>query len=636
MCGIAGIIDSKGNNIDRPLLKAMCDTMVHRGPDDEGIYINEVKSEGLRVRVGLGHRRLSIIDLSHAGHQPMSNEDGSVWIVMNGEIYNFQELRAGLEAKGHRFKSGTDTEVILHLYEDKGEDCVSDLRGMFSFAIWDERQGKLILARDRIGKKPLLYALVNEKLVFASEFRALLKHPDIGREIDYEAIHHYLTYLCIPAPLTAFKKIRKLPAAHILIWQNGKIKIQNYWELDFSKKIKINEHDASQEILRLLRDSVSVRLASDVPLGALLSGGVDSSCVTAFMSQLKGKDVRTFSVGFDDNQFNELPYAKLVADYFATRHIQEYVTPDIMRVLPEIVGHYGEPFGDSSALPTYYVCKAASRKVKVALNGDGGDEVFGGYRRHLANYMAEAYGPMAKALNRSPLKMFFRMFPDRPSKPNSLGSVRRFLDAAELDRSQRYIRWIGFFSEEFKRDIYTAGFNAKTRAMDSSVFLTELFSKANGLDSIDAALCIDTLFGLQADLLVKMDIASMANSLETRSPLLDQSIMEFMASLPSDLKIHNFKLKYIFKKSLHSLVPDRILKRPKRGFAVPVDRWFRRPLREYLIKTILSEKALDRGYFEPDKLRRVVEAHVSYRNDYGQHLWGLLVLELWHRRFIDA
>ncbi len=636
MCGIAGIVDSKGNNIDSLLLKAMCDEMVHRGPDDEGVYVSEVKGEGWRAKAGLGHRRLSIIDLSPAGHQPMCNEDGTIWIVMNGEIYNFLELRKSLEGNGHRFKSKTDTEVILHLYEDKGLGCVKELRGMFAFAIWDGRKQRLMLARDRIGKKPLLYSQVSNKLIFASEFKALLKHPEISKEIDNEAVHHYLTYLCIPAPLTIFSKIKKIPPAHILVYQDNKLSLEKYWELNFYDKIRIKEEDAVEHITALLKDAVKVRLVSDVPLGVLLSGGVDSSCVTAFMSQLKGKDVRTFSVGFDDNQFNELPYAKLVADYFATGHTQEYITPDTMSVLPEIVGHYGEPFGDSSALPTYYVCKAAGRKVKVALNGDGGDEVFGGYRRHLANYMAETYGPMAKALNRSPLKMFFRMFPDRPSKPNSLGSVRRFLDAAELGRPQRYMRWIGFFSEEFKRDIYTDGFNAKTRAMDSGVFLTELFSKANGLDSIDAALRIDTLFGLQADLLVKMDIASMANSLETRSPLLDQNIMEFMASLPSDLKIRNFKLKYIFKKSLHSLVPDRILKRPKRGFAVPVDRWFRGPLREYLIKTILSEKALDRGYFEPDKLRRVVEAHVSYKNDYGQHLWGLLILELWHRGFIDA
>lgn len=634
MCGLAGIIDFKGRGIERSLLKAMCDTMVHRGPDDEGVYLNG--NEGSKVKVGLGHRRLSIIDLSSAGRQPMSNEDGTIWIIMNGEIYNFPALREDLEKKGHTFKSHTDTEVILHLYEDKGTDCVRDLRGMFTFAIWDEARQRLVLARDRIGKKPLLYSHLNDKLIFASEFRALLKHGDIDKEIDSEAMHHYLTYLCIPAPLTVFSNIKKIPPAHMLICEDNKISLQRYWEPDFHNKIRISEYEAVERLTELLKDAVKVRLLSDVPLGVLLSGGVDSSCVTGLMSRLKGRRIRTFSIGFNENQFNELPYAKLVSDYFSTEHSQEYVTPNITEVLPQIVELYGEPFADSSALPTYYVCNVAAQKVKVALNGDGGDEVFGGYRRHLASRLAETYGPMAKILNRGPVKAWFSMFPDRPSNPNSTGSIRRFLDAAELDRAHRHMRWIGFFSEEFKRRIYTKEFNNRTKNLDSSVFLKDLFSRADGLDGIDAALCIDTLFGLQNDLLVKMDIASMANSLETRSPLLDQNIMEFMASLPSDFKIHRFTLKYIFKKTLKTFVPDKILKRPKRGFAVPVDRWFRGPLKDYLVSTILSKKALDRGYFEPRKIRGIVDTHVSCKNDYGQHLWGLLVLELWHKRFIDA
>jgi len=630
MCGIAGIVDFRGNGIDNSLLKAMCDTMVHRGPDDEGYYF----SNDSGISVGFGHRRLSIIDLK-TGHQPIHSEKKDIWVIHNGEIYNFMELRDSLEKKGHVFTTRSDAEVIVHAYEEYGEDVTHHLRGMFAFAIWDEGQKKLILARDRIGKKPLLYSQLNNKLVFASEFRALLKHPEIDREIDFEAIHHYLTYLCIPGPLTAFRRIKKVPPAHILVYHNGKMRLKKYWELDFSKKIKISGEEASEQISTLLKDAVKIRLTSDVPLGVLLSGGIDSSCVTAFMSQLQGKGVHTFSVGFDEEQFNELPYAKLIAGHFSTDHSENYITPNAMEVLPELVERYGEPFGDSSALPTYYLCKATSRKVKVALNGDGGDEVFGGYRRHLASYLAESFAPAAKMINRSPLRAIFNLFSDRPSTPNSPGNIRRFLDAVELDRAHRHMRWIGFFSEEFKRKMYTDQFYNKVKTLDSSIFLTDLFSKVDGLDSVDAALCIDTLFGLQNDLLVKMDIASMANSLETRSPLLDQQLMEFLAFLPSDLKVRNLGLKYIFKKSLKSFVPEKILKRPKKGFAVPVDEWFRGPLRDYLIDTILSPKALNRGYFKRDSINQIIETHVRGNADYGQHLWGLLVLELWHRRFID-
>lgn len=633
MCGIAGVLDFKGRPIDVSLLKAMCNAMIHRGPDDEGIYINDIKGEGLGV--GLGHRRLAIIDLSPAGHQPMSNEDGTIWIVMNGEIYNFKGMRESLGKMGHRFKSRTDTEVILHLYEEKGEACVRDLRGMFAFAIWDEKSEKLILARDRVGKKPLLFSHVNNKLIFASEFRALLSHPDINRDIDYEALHHYLTYLCIPGPLTIFDRIKKLPPASILIYQNGSIKIEKYWELDFSKKIKITEHEAVEQLIARLNEAVQIRLISDVPLGVLLSGGIDSSCITALMSRLQPYGIRTFSMGFGENQFNELPYAKLVAGHFKTSHHYDYVTPDILETLPRLVEHYGEPFGDSSALPTYYVCKKARDYVKVALNGDGGDEVFAGYRRHLANYLAEIYGSAAKVVNRCPFKIALNIFSDRPTGPNSPGNIRRFLDAAGLDMPHRYMRWIGFFDEGFKKALYTDEFLCKIKGIDSSIFLKDLFNKARDMDAIDSVLYIDTMFGLQADLLVKMDIASMSNSLEIRSPLLDHQLMEFSASLPSNLKIRTLSLKYILKKSLKGMVPDKILKRPKRGFGVPVDKWFKCQLKEYLTNTILSYRALERGYFKPDRLRGIVDSHMRGNNDYGQHLWGLLMLELWHRRFVD-
>jgi asparagine synthase (glutamine-hydrolysing) len=630
MCGIAGIVDFKGNKINGLLLKAMCDAMIHRGPDDEGYYY----SRNPGTTAALGHRRLSIIDLE-GGHQPIHNEKKDIWVIHNGEIYNFMELKRALEKRGHVFYTRSDAEVIVHAYEEYGDDAVKYLRGMFAFAIWDEPNRKLILARDRIGKKPLLYSVTDNKLIFASEFKALLEHPAIDKEIDSQAIHHYLTYLCIPEPITIFKKVKKLPPAHILVWQDQDIKIKNYWKIDFSKKIKISEKEAIEQVSRIIEEAVKIRLVSDVPLGTLLSGGIDSSCVAAFMNKLGADQFHTFSIGFNEAQFNELPYARIVADYLKSDHSEYYVTPDALVALPELVERYGEPFGDSSALPTYYVTKAASSKVKVVLNGDGGDEVFAGYRRHLATYLAEKYGPLAKAINRSPFRPFFNIFPDKPSSPNSPGNIRRFLSAAELDRAHRHMRWIGFFDDAFKQRLYTRGFRHKTEGVDSSVFLCRLFDEAKGLDSIDAVLYADILFGLQTDLLVKMDIASMANSLETRAPLLDHQLMEFSASLPSDLKIRNFSLKYMLKKVIKGMVPDEILKRPKRGFAIPVDKWFRGHLKNYLIDTIFSKNALNRGYFEPDKLKEVVDHHLSGRNDYGQHLWGLLVLELWHRRFID-
>jgi len=631
MCGIAGVLDLKGNNIDESVLKAMCSKMVHRGPDDEGYY----SSNNAETSIGFGHRRLSIIDLK-TGHQPVSNEGGNVWVMHNGEIYNFMELRDSLEKKGHVFSTRSDTEVIAHGYEEYGEDVFCHLRGMFAIAIWDDAKKKLVLARDRIGKKPLLYTQVNNKLIFASEFKAMLAHPDVGREIDFEAMHHYLSYLCIPQPLTAFKKIKKLPAAHIMVCQDGKIDIKSYWSLDFSKKLKISDTEAVERLTDILKEAVKVRLVSDVPLGVLLSGGIDSSCITAFMSQLQGDGIHSFSVGFGEAQFNELPYADLIAGHFKTDHHKDYVTPDTLEVLPELIERYGEPFADSSALPTYYVCKAASQNVKVALNGDGGDEAFGGYRRHLASYLATRYGPLAKMVNASPLKRFFDIFPDKPTSQHSPGNIRRFLSAAELNRAQRHMRWTGFFGENFKNKLYTYDFRRKTNGMDSGIFMVELFKQAEGLDSIDAALYVDTLFGLRNDLLVKMDIASMANSLETRSPMLDHKVMEFAASLPTNLKIRNFSLKYILKRMLKDTVPNKILNRPKRGFSIPADKWFRGPLKGYLIDTVLSKKAISRNYFRQNVLRQVIDDHVSAKDNYGQHLWGLLVLELWHRRFIDG
>src|SRR5438874_748556 len=424
MCGIAGIVRSDGAQIDRDLLARMNDAIRHRGPDDDGFYF----SEG----AGLAMRRLSIIDLK-GGHQPIHNSDHTAWIVFNGEIYNYRELRKQLEARGHQFYTDSDTEAIVHAYDEYGTDCPKYLRGMFAFAIWDERAKSLFLARDRVGKKPLLYAQLSGQLVFGSEFMALLQHPDVSRDVNYEAIHHYLSFSCVPAPLTAYQAIRKLPPGHSLLWKNGELKIERYWQLDFSHKISISEEEAGERVVDLLRDAVRVRLMSEVPLGAFLSGGVDSSAIVALMAQESSGKVKTFSIGFEEQDFSELHHARRVAEYVGSDHHEFIVRPNAMEVLPTLVEHYGEPFADSSAIPSYYVSRETRRHVTVALNRDGGDECFAGYERYAAMNLAQRYANLLPAVIRNGvIRNIARALPEFQSRTNPLRKAQRFLDVASL------------------------------------------------------------------------------------------------------------------------------------------------------------------------------------------------------------
>src|SRR5436190_1797235 len=402
MCGITGYVRSDGAPVDRDLLARMNGAIRHRGPDDDGFYF----SEG----VGLAMRRLAIIDLK-SGHQPIHNQDSTAWIVFNGEIYNYRQLRAQLEKLGHKFYTDSDTEAIVHAYDQYGTDCPRYLRGMFAFAIWDERTRSLFLARDRVGKKPLLYAQHNGQLIFGSEFTALLAHPDVSREVNYEAIHHYLSFICVPAPLTAYQSIRKLEPGHWLLWRDGEIKTERYWQLDFSNKIDISEQEAGQRVVDLLRDAVKVRLMSEVPLGAFLSGGIDSSAVVALMAQESSEQVKTFSIGFEEQDFSELHHARRVAEHVGADHHEFIVRPDALEVLPLLVEHYGEPFADSSAIPTYYVSRETRRYVTVALNGDGGDETFAGYERYIAMGLAEKYRKVPSFLRESVIKETVNLIP---------------------------------------------------------------------------------------------------------------------------------------------------------------------------------------------------------------------------------
>jgi asparagine synthase (glutamine-hydrolysing) len=604
----------------------MCAAIEHRGPDDDGFYLNG--------GVGLGMRRLSIIDVK-GGRQPIHNQDRTAWIVFNGEIYNYRELREKLEKLGHTFYTNSDTEAIIHAYDRYGADCPKHLRGMFAFAIWDERTQELFLARDRVGKKPLLYAQVNGQLVFGSEFTALLLHPDIGRDVDTEAIDHYLSFMCVPAPLTAYRAIRKLEPGHSLRYRKGEIKIERYWQPSFSKKVDISEQEAGEQAIEILRDAVKVRLMSEVPLGAFLSGGIDSSAVVALMSEVSSGPVKTFSIGFEEQDFSELHHARRVAEHVGADHHEFIVRPDALEVLPLLVEHYGEPYADSSAIPTYYVARETRKHVTVALNGDGGDESFAGYERYAAMRLAEKYHRIPSVLRDSVVRQAIGLIPSPETKRSRVKDVKRFLQAASLPRVERYLRWVSVFDAEAKQNLYSESFRQQTQDISAANLLDPWFSKANGSGIVDATLLTDIMTYLPNDLLVKVDIATMAVSLEARSPFLDHHVIEFAASLPEKFKLHGLTTKYLLKRMLKKLLPAENLDRRKMGFGVPIGHWFRGKLQPFLRETILSEKALNRGHFKPEAVKQMVELHARGERDYSQQLWTLLMLELWFQRFID-
>ncbi|QQS39767.1 MAG: asparagine synthase (glutamine-hydrolyzing) [Acidobacteriota bacterium] len=627
MCGIVGFTTKNFGDEERGVLERMNEAIVHRGPDDDGFYFGE--------GVGMAMRRLSIIDLA-SGKQPIHNRDKTKWIVYNGEIYNYQSLRADLEKDGDSFYTNSDTEVILHLYDKHGKDCLKHLRGMFAFAIWDENERSLFIARDRVGKKPLLFShRPNGDLIFGSEFRAVLEHPAISREVDHEAIDAYLSYLCVPAPMTGFKQIRKLEPGHWLFWKDGEIKTERYWLPDFSKKIKISEEDAIEETTRILRESVKLRMISEVPLGAFLSGGVDSSTVVALMAEVSDRPVKTFSIGFEEQDYSELKYARKVAEHVGAEYNEFIVKPDAARILPMLVDHYGEPYADWSAIPTYYVSRETRRFVTVALNGDGGDESFAGYERYVAMKLAETYrkvpGPLRKGLIEVPIGLL----PHSEIKRSRFRDAKRFLASAGKDPKERYFRLVTAISEELKADLYTREYRASLSDGSPLGVIGKWLGKNGGRADLDRVLLTDLLTYLPNDLLVKVDIASMANSLEARSPLLDHKLIEFAASLPKDLKVRRLQPKYLLKKIASRLVPPDVVYRKKMGFGVPVGHWFRGELRPMVEDLLLSEAIEKRGLFNPDAVRNMVRAHTSRQKDYSHQIQVLLMLELWYRRFID-
>jgi len=626
MCGIVGIVRNDGKPVDEQLLGRMNNAIRHRGPDEDGFYING--------SVGLAMRRLAIIDLK-SGQQPIHNQDRTSWIVFNGEIYNYLELREKLEKLGHTFYTNSDTEAIVHAYDEFGADCPKHLRGMFVFAIWNTAKQELFIARDRMGKKPLLYADVNGQLVFGSEFSALLVHPDVSRDINPEALDYYLAFMCIPAPLTAYRAIRKLEPAHWLRWRNGNIELGCYWQPDFTKKIDISEEEAGERTIEILRDAVKVRLMSEVPLGAFLSGGIDSSAVVALMSQESSERVKTFSIGFEEQDFSELHHARRVAEHVGADHHEFIVRPDAVEVLPLLVDHYGEPYADSSAVPTYYVARETRKHVTVALNGDGGDESFAGYERYIAMGLTEKYRKIPSFLRESMIRQAVNMIPTDPTRRSKIKSAQRLLAVVERPKAGRYMKWMSVFDDELKEPLYTDSFRQQTQGANATGILENWFKRANGIGTVDTLLLTDQMTYLPNDLLVKVDIATMAVSLEARSPFLDHHVIEFAASLPQNLKLRRLTGKYLLKKVLRKLLPSENLTRRKMGFGVPIGHWFRGKMQPFLREVILSEKALGRGLFKPEAVKQLVDLHVRAERDYSHQLWTLLMLELWFNRFID-
>jgi len=507
---------------------------------------------------------------------------------------------------------------------------------MFAFAIWDETDNSLFLARDRVGKKPVLYShQPNGDLIFGSEFQALLKHPSISRDVDFSAIDSYLSYLCVPAPQTAFKQIRKLEPGHWMRWKDGEIETQRYWLPDFSKKIKISEEEAIEETTRILRESTRLRMISEVPLGAFLSGGVDSSTIVALMAQESSAPVKTFSIGFEEADYSELKYAKIVADHVGAEYNEFIVRPNALEILPTLVRHYGEPFGDSSAIPTYYVAKETRKHVTVALNGDGGDESFAGYERHAAMLIAERYRQIPAMLRRALIEVPVNAIPTSELKPSRFRDAKRFLKVAKLAKTERYFRWMSGFDRNTKLDMYTDEFSRAVAGQNSSKYMDQWFAKANGSGVLDAALLNDLMTYLPNDLLVKVDIATMANSLEARSPFLDHKLIEFAASLPENLKMRGFRTKSLLKKVASRLVPKEVIYRRKMGFGVPVGKWFRNEMKGFVKDVLLAERSLKRGIVRPEIIQTYVSEHTAGERDHAFQVWSLLMLDLWFREFID-
>lgn len=623
MCGITGRFNYDPRQpVDRDRLVAMTDAVAHRGPDAAGYY----HASG----IGLGHRRLSIIDLE-TGDQPLANEDGTVQVVFNGEIYNFADVRAELLARGHRFRTGSDTEIIVHGYEEWGEHCVDRFRGMFAFAVWDETARRLLLARDRLGVKPLYYSEIpGAGIVFGSEIKSLLQDPGVSREWRPDALDAYLTLLYIPAPDTIYRAVQKLPPGHVLVAEDGRVRLSRYWNLEFTGDgDAAREDEYLEELDALLRESVRLRLISDVPLGAFLSGGIDSSAVVAYMKEVSDTPPVTIAVGFDHEGYDEVEHAETVARHLGCEFHRLVANPQVDDLLPTLAWHFDEPFADSSAVPTYYVSKAARELVTVALSGDGGDELWAGYTRHRVEHWEQRVrGSLGSAS-----RIAGWIGQALPLSMKGARSLRHLASTPEQAYALKHA--YGMFEPGAKTRLYTRDFANSVRHADALSSFRDAYRDCASLDPLDRALYVDTRTYMIDDVLTKVDRMSMAVSLEAREPLLDHKLLEFAARVPTSLKLKNGQSKYLLRRVLDRRVPPSIVQRGKSGFAAPIGEWLRGPLAPMTAELLLDGRLRDRGIFEPREIARLWDEHRTSRADHPHRLWQLVMLELWFRRFID-
>ncbi|MEE4310671.1 MAG: asparagine synthase (glutamine-hydrolyzing) [candidate division KSB1 bacterium] len=623
MCGICGYVNTdSAQPVSRDIIQSMCDSIVHRGPDDQGTYFDN--------NVGMGMRRLSIIDL-HTGKQPISNEDGTVWIVFNGEIYNYKELRQQLVSKGHIFRTQTDTETIVHAYEEYGEDCPRKLNGMFAFAIWDKRKNIFFLARDRIGIKPLYYYFDRNRLVFGSELKTLLKTGDIPRRIDLQSLDNFLTFEYIPAPRSIFQDIKKLPPAYTLTLFNKEIKLKSYWNLNYTNNGYM-ESRIQGDIKSLLHDAVKIRLMSDVPLGAFLSGGIDSSTIVALMSHSMDRPVKTFSIGFEDSSYNELAYARLIARKFNTEHHEFIINPDAVDLTEKLIGILDEPFGDFSIFPTYLVSKMARDYVTVVLSGDGGDELFAGYDTYIADRLYKHYSRIPAFLRNGAIRRFSEILPPSSKKKGMINRLKRFVEGTKLPEDLRHTRWMIFLQDLEKENLYDENMKSGILEKDPYKFIRNHFNNISYLknDETSQQLYVDISTYLVDDILVKVDRMSMATSLEARVPFLDHRFVELSANIPSHLKLKGNTTKYILKKSMEEYLPKEILYRGKEGFSIPIKNWLKQELKPMLNDILAPDKLKREGFFNPAYVEQLKKEHLDGNENHSHRLWALMVFGKWY------
>jgi len=632
MCGICGIIQPENNKpIPAQYLSSMCQTIIHRGPDDQGIHCEK--------HVCLGVRRLSIIDLE-TGHQPLSNEEGTVWTAYNGEIYNFLQLREELLQQGHRFKTKTDTESIVHGYEQWGENFVQKTNGMFAISIWDQKNKKLILIRDRMGIKPLYYSLCRDgTLVFGSELKAVLSHPKIKRNLNMLALDLFLTLEYIPAPYSIFENIYKLPPGSMLIYKEGKISIHKYWDLKPNEKLGIKKDPRplaliQDELFHLIKKSVGLRLISDVPLGAFLSGGIDSSSIVGLMHTLGVSPIKTFSIGFEYNTYNELEHARRIAKKFATEHHEFILKPDVLQLTEKLILHLDEPFGDFSIFPTYLVSKMARDHVKVILSGDGGDELLAGYEHYQAQKLSK--NPILYPVHQL-LPQLIKKFPPSPKKKGLWNKVQRYCRGIEMDKNLRHLRWMIFLSSTEKKSLYSEDFKENLNGTLSLLKIEpfqSLFTTMNRYDEINGELFLDVNTYKVDDILAKVDRMSMAVSLETRVPFLDHNLVEFLFQIPGRYKLNGMSNKWIFKKTMERLLPKENIYRKKEGFSIPIKHWLRAELKEMMLDYLEESRIKKEGLFKTKMVQKIIKDHLEKKSNNSHQIWALLVFEIWKDQYL--